>query len=221
MGRQSVGLDDRLLEYLRSVSLHETPTMVALREETAKLPYARMQIAPEQGQFMALLIRLLGARRCIEVGTFTGYSALVCAGALPPDGRLVALDVSEEWTAIARQFWERGGVAERIDLRIGPAEASLRAMLSAGESGRYDFMFVDADKQSYQTYAELGLELLRPGGLLAFDNVLWGGSVADPANQKDDTLALRAFNRWLHQREGLAISMVPIGDGLTLARKPD
>ena len=173
------------------------------------------------GGVLALLIRLLGARRCIEVGTFTGYSALVCANALPSDGRLVALDLSEEWTAIARRFWERGGVSERIDLRIGPAEASLRAMLSAGESGQYDFMFVDADKQSYRTYAELGLELLRPGGLLAFDNVLWGGSVADPENQKDDTRALREFNCWLHEREGLAISMVPIGDGLTLARKPD
>jgi len=212
-------MDTRLLAYLRETGLRESPVLAALRERTAAMPMARMQIAPEQGALLALLLRLIGARRCIEVGTFTGYSALACAEALPADGRLVALDISEEWTRIAREFWQRAGVAERIELRLGDAAESLQAMLAAGEAGRYDFIFVDADKAGYRRYAELGLELLRPGGLLAFDNVLWGGSVADPENQGDDTVALRAFNRWLHACERVDLAMLPIGDGLSLARK--
>ncbi len=221
MSRTTINLDARLLTYLRAVGMRESPLLAALRELTAQMPTANMQIAPEQGALLALLVRLLGARRCIEVGTFTGYSTLVCAEALPADGRLVALDISEEWTSIARRFWREAGVEEKIDLRLGDASDSLDALLGAGEAGSYDFMFVDADKIGYRRYAELGLELLRPGGLLAFDNVLWGGSVVDPDDSSADTLALREFNRWLHACEAVDIAMLPVGDGLTLARKRD
>jgi predicted O-methyltransferase YrrM len=218
---RTLTLDDRLYAYLQSVSLREHPVLVQLRAETARLPAAAMQVSPEQGQFMALLLRLMGARRCLEIGTFTGYSALACALALPADGRLVALDVSPEWTAIARRHWELAGVADRIDLRLGPAEASLAGLLAAGEAGRFDFVFIDADKPAYPRYYELALQLVRPGGLIAFDNVLWSGRVADPNAADADTTALRQLNRSLHHDERIDLALLPVGDGLTLARRRD
>jgi caffeoyl-CoA O-methyltransferase len=178
-----------------------------------------MQIAPEQGQFMALLLQLIGARRCLEVGTFTGYSALACALALPGDGRLVTLDISTEWTAIARRYWIDAGVANRIELRLGPAAQSLAALLEADGPGSFDFAFIDADKTGYDRYYELALQLVRPGGLIAFDNVLWSGRVADPNAEDADTVALRVLNRKLHVDQRVDLAMVPIGDGLTLARR--
>jgi predicted O-methyltransferase YrrM len=219
MSNRSIGLDGRLYEYLLSASLREHPVLAALRAETASHPRVNMQIAPEQGQFMALLVKLLGATRCIEVGVFTGYSSLAVALAMPATGRLVACDISEEYTAVARRHWEQAGVAGRIDLRIAPALETLDAMLAAGGAGAWDFAFVDADKGGYPEYYERLLELLRPGGLIAVDNTLWDGDVADPGNQEPDTLAIRAFNEKLHADERIDLSLVPIGDGLTLARK--
>lgn len=219
MSTRTINLDARLYDYLRSVSVREPAILARLRAETAALPMAVMQISPEQGQFMALLLRLTGARRCLEIGTFTGYSALVCALALPPDGQLVALDISAEWTAVARRYWEEAGVAQRIHLRLGPAADELRRLLDEGQAGSFDFVFVDADKAGYGEYLERGYELLRPGGLLAFDNVLWGGRVADPAVNDGDTQALRALNARLRDDPRFDLSLVPIGDGLTLARR--
>jgi predicted O-methyltransferase YrrM len=177
-----------------------------------------MQISPEQGQLMALLVQAIGARRAIEIGTFTGYSALWVALALPADGRLVCCDVSAEWTAVGKPFWERAGVAGKIDLRIAPAIATLDRLLADGDAG-YDFAFIDADKTGYDGYYERCLKLLRPGGLIAIDNVLWGGDVANPKHRSADTLALRALNRKLHHDERVTLSMLPVGDGLTLALK--
>lgn len=219
MSTRTIALDDRLYHYLQAVSLREPDVLVRLRAETARLPAAGMQVSPEQGQFMALLVRLLGARRCLEVGTFTGYSALACALALPPDGRLVTLDISAEWTAVARRHWLDAGVADRIDLRLGPAAGSLAALLAEGAADSFDFAFIDADKTGYDGYYELALQLVRPGGLIAFDNVLWSGRVADPNAQDADTIALRALNRKLHADPRVDLSMLPIGDGLTLARR--
>ncbi len=219
MSNKTIALDDRLYEYLLSVSLREPDILARLRDETLNRPDAQMQIAPEQGQFMALLLKLIGARRSLEVGTFTGYSALVCALALPEDGQLIALDINEETTAIAQRYWAEAGVENKIELRLGPAEDSLRNLIDSGDQGSFDFMFIDADKTGYPTYYEMGLQLLRPGGLVAFDNVLWAGRVADPAAEDDDTQALKALNVQLHADPRVDISMVPIGDGLTLARK--
>jgi predicted O-methyltransferase YrrM len=219
MSNRSIGLDGRLYEYLLSASLREHPVLAALRAETASHPRVNMQIAPEQGQFMALLAKLLGATRCIEVGVFTGYSSLAVALAMPATGRLVACDISEEYTAVARRHWEQAGVAGKIDLRIAPALETLDAMLAAGGAGAWDFGFIDADKGGYAEYYERLLALLRPGGLIAVDNTLWDGDVADPGNQEPDTLAIRAFNAKLHADERIDLSLVPIGDGLTLARK--
>ena len=183
------------------------------------MPMGQMQIAPEQGQFMALLVELIGAKRTLEVGVFTGYSSLCVALALPPGGRIVACDSSEEWTAVARRYWREAGVDGKIDLRLGPAVETLDSLLAAGEAGRFDFAFIDADKTEYADYYERILELLRPGGLVAVDNVLWSGSVADPAKSDDDTVAIRAFNEKLLGDERVSLSLVPIADGLTLARK--
>ncbi len=219
MSTRTLQLDDRLYDYLCSVSVREHPRLAALRTETAALPMAVMQISPEQGQFMAFLLRLMGARRCIEVGTFTGYSALACALALPEDGNLIALDISREWTDIAQRHWRAAGVAEKIDLRLGPAKESMMSILAAGGRGQFDFVFVDADKPGYRTYCELGLELLRSGGLLAVDNVLWSGAVADPEVDDEDTVAIRAVNEWLFRERRVDLSMLPIGDGLSIARK--
>jgi len=219
MSNRTLAVDDRLYQYLLDHSVRETPVMRELRELTLQHELARMQIAPEQGQFMTLLVELLGAKRMIEIGTFTGYSALCMAQALPPDGQLICCDVSETWTAMGFPFWERAGVRDRIDLRIAPALDTLDDLIQAGETDRFDMAFVDADKTNYLNYYERCLKLLRPGGLVMFDNTLWGGSVADPTDQDQDTVALRELNDWLHQDRRVSISLVPIGDGLTLARK--
>ncbi len=219
MSRKTLDLTPELYGYLLEVSLRDDPLLARLREETGKMAQANMQIAPEQGQFMAMLARLIDARRCIEVGTFTGYSALCVAKAMPPDGRLVACDVSVEWTSIAQRYWREAGVAGMIDLRIAPAADTLRTLVDDGGAEQYDFAFIDADKQGYGEYYELCLRLLRRGGLIAVDNTLWGGAVADPQKTDADTEALRAFNLRLRDDARVDISLVPIGDGLTLARK--
>ncbi len=219
MSARTIALTDKVYDYLLANSLREPPLLARLREETAVMPAANMQIGPEQGQFMALLVELIGARRTLEVGTFTGYSALSVALALPADGRVVACDISEEFTAVARRYWAEAGVADKIDMRLGPAVETLDALIAEGLSGAFDFMFIDADKQGYDAYYERGLALLRPGGLIAIDNVLWNGAVADPARQDKETRAIRALNRKVQADERVGISLVPIGDGLMLARK--
>jgi caffeoyl-CoA O-methyltransferase len=219
MSRQTLNLTDRLYDYLLDVSLREPPLLARLREETAKVPMAEMQISPEQGQFMALLVELIGARRTLEVGTFTGYSALAVALALPPEGRVITCDINEEMTAIARRYWTEAGVAGKIDLRLAPAVDTLDGLLADGQAGQFDFAFIDADKTNYLAYYERTLGLLRSGGLIAVDNVLWNGAVADPKRQDDDTSAIRAFNEALHADERVSLSLLPISDGLTLARK--
>lgn len=219
MSIRTLRLDDRVYQYLLSASLREPELLRRLRAETAALPQASMQIAPEQGQFMALLLRLMGAVRGIEVGVFTGYSALCMARALPPEGRIVACDVSEEWTAVARRYWREAGVADRIDLRIGPALTTLDGLLEAGAGGTFNFAFIDADKENYSAYFERCLQLLEPGGVIMVDNVLWDGRVADPDNRESDTVAIRDFNRRLLRDGRVELSMLPVGDGLTLARK--
>jgi predicted O-methyltransferase YrrM len=217
MSRQ-INLTDELVAYIHKVSLREAEPLRLLREETAKLPMAGMQISPDQGQFMALLVRLIGARRCLEIGTFTGYSSLAVALALPPDGRVVCCDVSEEYTAIARRAWASAGVAAKVELHLAPARATLDRLREAGQRGSFDFAFIDADKENYDAYYEASLELVRPGGLIAIDNVLWSGAVADSKRQDADTKALRALNLKLRDDERIDLSMLPIGDGLTLAR---
>jgi predicted O-methyltransferase YrrM len=212
-------ITDEIHRYLLAHSVREPEVLARLRAATASLPQAQMQIGPEQGQLMGLLARLVGAKRCIEIGVFTGYSSLAVALALPEDGRILACDVSEEWTAIARRFWREAGVEHKIELKLQPATRTLEQLLAAGESGRYDFAFIDADKPSYDTYYELLLQLLRPGGLIALDNTLWSGHVADPNNRDPNTVALRALNDKLHQDERVDLSLLPVGDGLTLARK--
>ena len=219
MSARPLQMTEHLRDYLLSVSLRETAVQRELREATLAVRGALMQISPEQGQFMALLVELTGARRAIEIGTFTGYSALTVALALPADGRLVCCDVSEEWTAIGRRHWEKAGVADRIDLRLGPAVETLDQMLSQGFGGDFDMAFIDADKANYDAYYERCLLLLRPGGLILIDNVLWSGAVADPAVSDPDTTALRALNAKLHDDPRITLSMLPVGDGLTLARK--
>lgn len=219
MASRTISLDERVYDYLIAHSLREMPVLAELRAETAKLPQAGMQISAEQGQFMALLIELIGAKRTIEVGTFTGYSSLAVALALPPDGRVIACDVSEEFTSIARRYWAKAGVADKIDLRLAPANQTLDSLLAAGEAGRFDFAFIDADKENYVGYYERCLKLLRAGGLIAVDNVLWGGEVANPAIDDKDTRAIRTLNDQIKTDQRVTLSMVPIGDGLTLARK--
>jgi caffeoyl-CoA O-methyltransferase len=218
MTRRTLQLDDTLVDYIEAHSLREHPAQAALRQATLEVPHHEMQIGPEQGQFMALLVRLLGARRTIEVGVYTGYSALAVALALPDDGRVLACDISDEYTRVGRPFWQQAGVAHKIDLRLQPALVTLDAALAAGEQGRYDFAFIDADKTGYDAYYERCLALLRTGGLIAIDNTLWSGSVARPA-QSADTAALQALNDKLHRDERIDLSLVPIGDGLSLARK--
>jgi predicted O-methyltransferase YrrM len=219
MSNFTIGLDETLRRYLVEHSVRETEVMARLRAETAEMPHAVMQITPEQGQFMALLIEILGARRALEVGTFTGYSALAVARALPPDGRLVACDVSEEYAAVARRYWADAGIADRIDLRLGPALETLKGLLEDGAADSFDFCFIDADKSNYDGYYELALQLVRPGGLIAIDNVLWSGAVVDPDDQSDETRAIRALNDKIHADDRVSVSMLPIGDGLTLARR--
>jgi predicted O-methyltransferase YrrM len=218
MSARTLSLTDPVHQYLLQHSLREPPVLARLRAVTAALPNANMQISPEQGQLMQLLVRLIGARRCIEIGTFTGYSSLAVALALPQDGTLIACDVNSDWTKLASQFWREAGVESRIDLRLQPALRTLDE-LARTEAGGFDFAFVDADKGSYVAYYEKLIGLLRPGGLIAVDNTLWGGQVADPADESADTVALRAFNDHVHRDERVDVSLVPIGDGLTLLRK--
>jgi len=218
MGR-AVTMTENLYRYLVDHSVRDHPVLRELREETAKLPKAVMQIGPDQGQFMALLTKLVGARRCLEVGVFTGYSSLAVAMALPDDGTILALDVSEEWTAVARRYWKKAGVDHKIDLRIAPALSTLDTLISLQESGRFDMAFIDADKGNYLGYYQRCLELVRPGGLILIDNTLWSGDVADPSKNEPDTVALRALNDALHHDERIDLALLPVGDGLTLARK--
>jgi predicted O-methyltransferase YrrM len=218
MANRRTIVDDVLHDYLVAHSVREHPAQIALREATRALPNAGMQIGPEQAQFMALLVRLIGARRTIEIGVFTGYSALSIALALPADGNLLACDVSDAYTRVGRPFWEQAGVAPKIDLQLAPAIETLDARIAAGDTGRYDFAFIDADKSSYDAYYERCLVLLRVGGLIAIDNVLWGGAVARPGADAD-TQALQALNAKLHGDERIDVAIVPIGDGVTLARK--
>jgi predicted O-methyltransferase YrrM len=217
MSDRTLNLDPRLYRYLLEHT-REPAALRELREATAGMPHAGMQISPEQGRFMALLARLMGARRTLEVGVFTGYSALSVALALPPEGRIVACDISEEWTAMARRHWEKAGVAHKIDLRIAPALETLDKLIAEG-GAPFDFAFIDADKSNYPGYYERALALVRPGGLIAVDNTLWSGAVADPGNDDRDTRAIRAFNDALHADPRVETAMLPIGDGLTLALK--
>ena len=218
MSRRSLQVDDLLYQYLLDHSIREHPAQAALRAATASHPHAGMQISPDQGQFMALLIKLLGARRTIEVGVFTGYSALTVALALPDDGRLLACDISDEYTRVGRPFWSQAGVAHKIDLHLAPAIETLDAQLAAGAAGQFDFAFIDADKTGYDAYYERCLKLLRPGGLIAIDNTLWSGSVARAAKDAD-TAALQKLNTKLRDDQRVDLALLTIGDGLTLARK--
>lgn len=219
MSNKSIGLPDDLQAYVVRVGVREPAVLRSLREQTTKLPEHGMQIAPEEGMLLALLVQLIGARRCLEIGTFTGYSSTAVALALPPDGRLVCLDVSEEWTALARRTWQQAGVAERVELRLGPAVASLDALLAEGAAGTFDFAFVDAAKDEYPAYYERVIQLLRPGGLVAFDNVFLAGRVVDEAADDAGARAVRSLNDQLAADERVSIAIIPIADGVTLARK--
>ena len=221
MSNRTLSIDDRIYDYLLAVSLKESVLLKQLREETAGIEFSEMQIAPEQGQFMALLIRLIGARQALEIGTFTGYSSICIAGALKAGGELVCCDDSSEWTSIAKKYWREAGLEDRINFRLGDAGASLQALMDEGRAGTFDFVFIDADKQNYPRYYELSFQLLRPGGLMAVDNTLWSGDVADPNNMEPGTRAIRRFNEMLKKDDSVDISLVPIGDGLTLVRKHD
>lgn len=219
MSNQSIGLNDELQRYILEYSVHEHPLLAELREETARLEQSNMQIAPEQGQFMALMARLIGAKRYIEVGTFTGYSALAVTLAMPDDGRTIACDVNKEWTDIARKYWQKAGLEERILLELRPALKTLEELLVSGCEDTFDLAFIDADKTGYIDYFERCHELVRPGGLIMVDNTLWDGKVANAAEDDEDTEAIREFNGYLREREEIDVSLVPIGDGLTLVRK--
>jgi caffeoyl-CoA O-methyltransferase len=212
-------LPAEIQRYIDATTLRDLPVMRELREETAKHPRAGMQTGADQVQFLQLLVRLVGARRCIEVGVFTGYSSLGVALALPDDGKIVACDVSEEYTAIARRYWQRAGVDQKIDLYLAPAAQTLDELIAAGEEGRFDFAYIDADKTGYDAYYERCLRLLRPSGLITIDNVLWSGEVLDEDSTDDDTIALRALNAKIGRDQRVEASLLPIGDGLMVVRK--
>ena len=211
-------LDERLYRYLVAAQPPEHPALTRLREETASLPNAEMQIAPEQGALLTVLLKLIGARRTLEIGVFTGYSSLVTALALPVEGRIIACDVSEEYTAVALKHWREAGVANKIDLRLAPARETLDGLLSSGEGGLFDFAFIDADKVGYDDYYEACLKLVRPGGLIAIDNTLWDGKPADPAVNDPDTVAIRSLNAKIAADRRVDASLLPSSDGLTLCR---
>ena len=219
MANTSIGLPPDVHDYLVKHGVREPELLRRLREETRAIPQHNMQIAPEQGALLALLVELTGAKRCLEIGTFTGYSSLIVALAMPPDGTIVCCDISEEWTSVARRYWAEAGVADRVDLRLAPALETLDELLASGASDTFDFAFVDARKTEYPEYHERVIQLLRPGGLVAYDNVLWSGRVADDAAQDADTLGLRRLNDRLAADERVTIAMLPIADGVTLARK--
>lgn len=214
MSRESLGLSPVLQDYLLAVSLRESETARELRRLTGERDDSSMQIAPEQGQFMAFLLKLMGARRVLEIGTYTGYSALVMAESLPEDGRVVTLDRNEKTTGVAREFWEKAGVSHKIELRLGPARETLKEL-----TGTFDFVFIDADKTNYGFYYEHALKLMEPGGLIVLDNMLWGGQVANPHADDPDTLALKALNQKIRDDDRVDLSLLPVADGITLARK--
>lgn len=217
--QRDFGMSDRVSSYIQSVSVRDTAVLQRLREETAQMRYGDMQLGANQAQFLGMLVKLLGAERTIEVGVFTGYSTLATALALGENGRIVACDVSADWTSVGQRYWEEAGVAHKIDLRIAPASETLQGLIDDGQAGQFDFAFIDADKTGYDTYYEQCLTLLRSGGLIAIDNVLWGGAVANPQRQDADTNALRALNAKIHADKRVYVTLVPIGDGLMLARK--
>jgi predicted O-methyltransferase YrrM len=219
MSRDTITLSGALGAYVHEVGVREDEDLAALREETAHHPAAEMQISPEQGQLMALLVRMLGARRTLDIGVFTGYSAMVVAKAMGPAGTVIALDVNEEFTTVARRHWAKAGIASRIDLRLQAATRSLEDLVLARQSDTFDFAFIDADKPNYDAYYEYALKLVRPGGLIAVDNVLRGGGVIDPADQTAGTVAIRALNKKIHRDPRVQATMISIGDGLTLAMK--
>lgn len=219
MSDVTISFTEKLYEYYQNMSLREHLVLKKLREQTHKMSMAQMQISPEQGQFMALLTELLAAKKTLDIGTFTGYSALAVALALPADGKVIACDINTDWTGIAKKFWKMAGVEHKIDLRLAPAVETLQSLIQSGHAGTFDFSFIDADKKNYSNYYELSLQLLRPGGLIAVDNVLWSGAVADESIQDENTQAIRELNEKILQDERVTMSMVPIGDGLTLARK--
>ena len=219
MTSKSIGLPDDVYDYVLAHGVREPAILGRLREETASHPMAQMQIEPLQGAIFRLLVELLDARRYVEVGTFTGYSSLAVALAMPADGRLVCCDVSEEYTNVARRYWAEAGVADRVDLRIGPGIDTLDDLLAEGRENTFDLAFIDADKKSYPYYYERCVRLVRPGGVVALDNVLWGGEIADMAKQDRDTLALRAVNALVRDDERVTEVLLPVADGMTLARK--
>ena len=219
MSRHSINLTERVHEYLQSVTLREDEIMQRCRAETARHKWAGMQISPELGQFMGLLVKMLDARKIIELGVFTGYSSLCMARAMPAGGKLIACDVKKEYTDKAEEYWQAAGVADKIELRLAPALDTLADLLRAGEAGSFDFVFVDAIKEEYSEYYPLNYRLLRSGGLMAIDNVLWGGDVANPDNQTAETNAIRAFNKMVHEDDRVDMCLLPVGDGLTLVRK--
>ncbi len=219
MSNKTLSLSEPLNAYLQDVSLREPELLTRLRDETSRLPLAAMQITPEQGQFMQLLVKAMGIRNAIEIGVFTGYSSLCVALAMPDDGHIIACDIDETCTAIARRYWKEAGVEHKIELRVAPALQTLDALIESQLQDRFDFAFIDADKTAYTQYYERALALVRPGGLIAVDNTLWNGNVVDPGNQTADTRAIREFNRQLHADSRIDISLLPIGDGLTLALK--
>ena len=218
MSNKTICITEKLYEYILSVSLREPEVLKDLRRETALDENSNMQISPEQGQFMALLVKMLGAERTLDIGVYTGYSSLCIAMSIPEKGRVVACDVSREWTDIARRYWRRAGVEDKIELHLVPAKQTLKKLIEEGTT-TFDFAFIDADKKNYDQYYEKCLQLIRPGGLIAIDNVLWDGAVADAGNDDADTVAIRALNHKIHTDPRVEISLVPIADGLTLARK--
>ena len=219
MANKTLGLSDSLASYIQSISVEEPEILAKLREETSQLPGSIMQIAPEQGQFMSLLVQLLGAKKTLEIGVFTGYSSLAVALALPADGKIVACDVDRKSTAIASRYWQEAEVSHKIDLHLAPALETLDQLITSGQTNSFDFAFIDADKRNYHNYYELCLKLIRPGGLIAIDNVLWFGRVADPNDSDKRTIAIRELNQKLSQDSRVKISLIPIADGLTLALK--
>lgn len=219
MSSHSINLTDQIYEYFHSVTLREDEVMQHCRAETSQHKWAGMQISPEQGQFMGLLVKMLNAGKVIELGVYTGYSSLCMARAMPAGGKLIACDINEEYTSKAMEYWEAAGVAGKIDLRLAPALDTLADLLSAGEEDSFDFIFVDAVKEEYSAYYPLNYRLLRSGGMMAIDNVLWGGDVANPDDRSAETVAIRKFNKMVHEDDRVDMCMLPVGDGLTLIRK--